>query len=239
MSTWKQTHSALAQLVASLGTEAGVPCTADERKIPSLGNTNSKGDVMTLIGGVIPSSPSHPFTLGTRLIMDVTLGHVYDTAGHSPKPNSLRDAENRKRAKYEVGYRRQGYAFAPLACNSLGQCGPDLLCWLWILADRSARLQSGLNPLAFQAPLSSSSAEDDPHDVEQQRAYVFRDNKLRVLAAIFEAVTERVHGRTFAHSCSTAYLTWLQTTRTQWTPQLTAQAVPTGPLAQADSALPQ
>ena len=136
-STWKQTHSALAQLIASLGTEAGVPCTADERKIPSLGNTNSKGDVMTLIGGVIPSSPNHPVTPGTRLIMDVTLGHVYETSGHSPKPNSLRDAENRKRTKYEAGYRRQGYAFAPLACTSLGQCGPDLLCWLWILADTS------------------------------------------------------------------------------------------------------
>ena len=79
-------------------------------------------------------------------------------------------------------------------------------------------------------------SEDDPHDVEQLRAYMFRDSKLRVLAAIFEAVTERVHGRTFAHSCSTAYLTWLQTTRTLWTPQLTAQAVPTGPLAQTDSA---
>ena len=62
--------------------------------------------------------------------------------------------------------------------------------------------------------------------VTQQRAFVFRNSKLRVLAAIFEAVSERVHGRTFAHSCSTAYMAWLEATRTPWTPHFMEAAVP-------------
>ena len=173
-STWKQTHSALAQLIASLGTEAGVPCTADERKIPSLGNTNSKGDVMTLIGGVIPCSPNHPVTPGTRLIMDVTLWPClrnFRALSQAQQPQGRgKQKTNQVRGRLSPTARRLGYAFAPLACTSLGQCGSDLLCWLWILADRAARLQSGLNPLAFQAPLSSCSTEDDPHDVKQLRA---------------------------------------------------------------------
>ena len=162
---------------------------------------------MTLIGGMVPHNPTLSFSRSTRLVMDITLSHVYETAGHSPKPNGLRDAKSRKRAKYVAGYRRQGYAFAPIACNSLGQCGADFIRWLWILADHAARLQAGLTPLPFQTPLSSSLSQeaDEEFAVVQQRAYLFRDNKLRVLAAIFEAVTERVHGRTFAHCCSTAY----------------------------------
>ena len=44
--------------------------------------------------------------------------------------------------------------------------------------------------------------------------------------AIFEAVSERVHGRTFAHSCSTAYMAWLEATRTPWTPHFMEAAVP-------------
>ena len=138
-STWKQTHAALAQLLASLltGTEVGVPSTADERKIPPLANTNAKGDVMTLTGGTVPQKPTLSFSQATRLIMDVTLGHVYDTAEHTPKPNGLRDAESRKRAKYVARY--QGYAFAPLGKGTPSPhlCATRLVNVVPILSDGS------------------------------------------------------------------------------------------------------
>ena len=63
------------------------------------------------------------------------------------KPAILRDSEQRKRNKYADFYQRQGYAFAPMICDTLGQCGPDMLQFLWNLADRSAKHHFGFNPI--------------------------------------------------------------------------------------------
>ena len=43
-------------------------------------------------------------------------------------------------------YQQQGFAFAPLVVTCLGVCGPDLLCFLWAVADHAARY-------AFDLPL--------------------------------------------------------------------------------------
>ena len=93
-----------------------------------------------------------------------------------------------------------GLAFAPLACNSFGQLGPDLLRYLWLIADRHAqRLCSGLVPSSV-IPVSdaqcSASASYSPF--KACRARLYRQSVHEVLIAIYEAVTERVLGRTYA-----------------------------------------
>ena len=47
--------------------------------------------------------------------------------------------EGSKRHKYLEHYQQQRYAFAPMVANSLGQCGPDYLKFLWLTADHAAQ----------------------------------------------------------------------------------------------------
>ncbi len=82
----------------------------------------------------------------TRLMMDVSLTHIHDCY-HRFTASNIRDAEQRKRNKYADFYQRQGYAFAPMKCNTLGECGQDMLHFLCNLADRSALHHFGLNPI--------------------------------------------------------------------------------------------
>jgi hypothetical protein len=55
--------------------------------------------------------------------------------------------ETTKRYKYDCQYLRQRLAFAPMAANTLGQCGPDLLQFPWNLraADHHTRLNVGFS----------------------------------------------------------------------------------------------
>ena len=42
-----------------------------------------------------------------------------------------------------VGQRNFIHAFAPMVANSLGQCGPDCLEFLWLTAEHAAQTQFG------------------------------------------------------------------------------------------------
>jgi hypothetical protein len=89
----------------------------------------------------------------------------------------------------------------PLACNSFGQQGPDLLRYLWLMADRHAaqRTCSGLVPSsAFTASDAHCSASASVSALKACRARLSRQSVPEVLIAIHEAVTERVLGRTYA-----------------------------------------
>jgi hypothetical protein len=101
---------------------------------------------MTLVGCGIQPNLTLNFGPNTRLIMDISLIHVYDY-NHKFKTSSIRDAEQRKRCKYADFYQRQGFSFVPMICNTLGECGPDMLHFLWNLADRSARHHYGFHPI--------------------------------------------------------------------------------------------
>ena len=79
------------------------------------------------------------FSVGIRLIMDVTIGHVFDTH-HNFKPTTLL---NSKHLKYAEHYQRQRLAFAPIVANTLGQFGSDTLQLLWNLADHEAKTTFG------------------------------------------------------------------------------------------------
>ena len=140
----------------------------------------------------------------------------YDS-NHKFKTSNIRDTEQRKRCKYADFYQRQGFAFAPMICNTLGECGPDMLHFLWNLVDRSARHHFGFHPIEHGQDLMSQSTDHD-RDFRKLRGKLFNDYRLRMQTAIFEAITMRVCGRSFALTCSANYRTWIRTLQTEWHP---------------------
>ena len=89
--------------------------------------------------------------------------------------------------------------------------------FLWNLADRSARHHFGFNPIEQSRDLMSQSADQD-RDFRRLRGKLCNDYRLRVQSAIFQAVTMRVYGRSFALTCSANYKTWIRTVQTEWHP---------------------
>ena len=171
---------------------------------------------MTLVGCGIQPNITLNFGPNTRLIMDISLIHVYDS-NHRFKISTIRDTKQRKRCKYADFYQRQGFAFAPMICNTLGECGPDMLHFLWNLADRSARHHFGFHPIEHGQDLMSQSTDHD-RDFRKLRGKLFNDYRHRLQTAIFEAVTMRVYGHSFALTCSANYRTWIRTLQTEWHP---------------------
>ena len=83
---------------------------------------------------------------------------------------------------------------------SFGQQGPDLLQYLWLIADRRAqRTCSGLVPSSV-IPVTDAhcSASASVSAFKACRARLYRQSVHEVLIAIYKAVTERVLGRTYA-----------------------------------------
>ena len=50
-------------------------------------------------------------------------------------------------------------AFAPMVTNSLGQCGPDLLQFLWNFSDHYAQSMFGFSQGENSAPFSASTTQ--------------------------------------------------------------------------------
>ena len=94
----------------------------------------------------------------THLEMDVTIGHTYSMQ-HDFKQNTLKEMESGKCRKYQRFYQQQSLAFALMVTNSLGQCGQDLLQFLWNLADHYAQTMLGFSldelTVSLQHPLPS------------------------------------------------------------------------------------
>ena len=193
-------HDRLAYCIARLATTAGLPSTARPRAVPCAEEDSyRRGGIITSVAGLNLASASYRFASPTDLITDVTLVHPFDSH-HQLKEDSLADAEARKNRMYKAAYHAQGLAFAPLACNSFGQQGPDLLRYLWLVADRHAQRKcSGLVPSSV-IPVSDVqySASASVSAFKSCRARLYRQSVQEVLLAIYEAVTERVLGRTYA-----------------------------------------
>jgi hypothetical protein len=219
--TRKDTHDRIAREIGHISFEGGAPMITKEKEIPYRDPDSLKrADLMTRSGGLVPSNITYGFTRETRLIMDVTLGHVY-TGTHNLKRSRVDTLEQNKRRKYQDYYLTQNLAFAPLVFTTLGEFGPDCLRLLWLLANSAAHRQFGLLP-APDRPVGSSAPENPSEslDLQQYRGRLFHDYKLRMLSLIFECVSERVHGRTFALSLSPAYRAWFSTVRESWQPIL-------------------
>jgi hypothetical protein len=84
---------------------------------------------MTLVRCGIQPNLTLNFGPNTRLIMDISLIHAYD-CNPTFKTSNIRDAEQRKSCKYADFFERQGFAFAPMICNTLGDSGQDMLHFL-------------------------------------------------------------------------------------------------------------
>ena len=138
--------------------------------------------------------------------MDFTLLHVF-TGGHVFKAGVISEAEKAKRNKLEYAdlYQHRGFAFAPLVVTSLAVCGPDLLHFLWAVADHAARYAFDL-PLdvyhSISQPASTVSSNDGAKKQMSfkilRRGRLYNEYRLRILTATYEAVTTRVFGRSFA-----------------------------------------
>ena len=134
--------------------------------------------------------------------------------------------ETEKRRKYSAGYRDKGYAFAPMVANSWGVCGPDLIRFLWAIADHAARHHLSMPdadlrvlPLQIWGPQSASQTAAAYSQVSAFKALRGRLNveyRQRILTAVFEATTERLHGRTYALSSFKCYRETLA--RAVWQP---------------------
>ncbi len=61
--------------------------------------TRKRADMMTLTGCGVTPNPQRNVSTDTRLIMDVTIGHVLDTH-HIFKPCTLQNLENSKCLQY-------------------------------------------------------------------------------------------------------------------------------------------
>ena len=108
--------------------------------------------MMTLTGcRVIPSSQRN-LSADTRLIIDVTIGHVFDT--HLDfKPNTLQNLATSKCLKYAEHYQRQCLAFTPIVANSLEQ--------FWNLADHQAQNTFGFT---IDSPANDTLSQLSPSE---------------------------------------------------------------------------
>ena len=245
-SSRKMTHNKFAAELSKIANECGIPTTCKESQLPYRDEgrqeqSRKRADMMTFGGGCVRPNQRLNFTKSTRLIMDVTIGHVFDTQ-HNFKRNNIHSMETRKRNKYAEHYQQQRLAFAPIVANTLGQCGPDCLQFLWILADHAVKTQQHpeTDYLGDESPTSAQSTSSISEDYRHQRGRKFHENRLRLLTHIYEGVTERIYGTTFALSNSAQYRQWLRQTRHNWQPMipdhdLSPQSTESMPSSQAET----
>ena len=82
-------------------------------------------------------SPSASFGPGAQSVIDFTLGRTYDR-GHAVKGRALETPETIK-IEFSKSQYPLSWALAQRVANSLSQLGPELLRFLWAIADRPAR----------------------------------------------------------------------------------------------------
>ena len=155
--SWTLAHDSIACELAGLACESGI--TASVNVVPTLEGRRDKGDLVTLRGGAVPTNPNMNFDISiTRVVLDVTLVHAFDSHGAFKKDN-LKTAANTKDRHYRDGYLRQGIASAPAACNTLGQLEPEFLRFLFNCADQAARRATEYIPPTHNNPKSQRQDE--------------------------------------------------------------------------------
>jgi hypothetical protein len=83
-SSRKTTHNKFAAELSKIANECGIPTTCKESQLPYRDQgrqeqSRKRADMMTFGGGCVRPNQRLNFTKATRLIMDVTIGHVFDT----------------------------------------------------------------------------------------------------------------------------------------------------------------
>ena len=78
--SWTSAHDSIACELAGLACESGI--TASVKVVPTLEGCRDKGDLVTLRGGAVPTNPNMNFDINhTRVVLDVTLVHAFDSNG--------------------------------------------------------------------------------------------------------------------------------------------------------------
>ena len=106
----------------------------------------------------------------------------------------------------------------PIGGNSLGQCGPDCLKFLWLTADHAAQTQ-----YSFSLDYVDNNCLNE-HIIDSQQAIDYRrvrgknyhENRLCLLTCILEAINEHILGVTCVLWNSNLYYQWLAQTRQNW-----------------------
>ena len=80
--------------------------------------SRKRADMMTFSGGCVRENQRLNFTKTTRLVMDVTIGHVFDSQ-HKFKRKNIQAMETKKRSKYLEHHQQQHMAFAPMVANTM------------------------------------------------------------------------------------------------------------------------
>ena len=197
--TRNSTHALFAQELTQIANNNGIPSTCVESRLPfrdegTTKPTRKRADMMTLTGCGVSPNAQYNFSKDTRLIMDVTIGHIYDSK-HNYKPDNLQNMAGSKCFKYARHYRRQRLAFAPIVANSLGQFGADTLQLLWNLADHQATTSFG-----FAIDVDDTQTFSSPPSTQQTidyrclRGLKYHENRRRLLTCVFECVTTRIIG---------------------------------------------
>ena len=217
----KNSHDHLAYCLSNLAARAGLSSSAIQSTIPvAEEGTFRRGDIVTSVAG-LSASTTYRFSSQTQLITDVTLLHPF-SALHIFKPDSLGHAESLKNRSYRSAYNDQGMAFAPLACNSFGQQAPELLRYQWVVADRAAQRYVSLPtfslPLSAEQPGNVDDHTSLLHKYKRYRRIFYHQSVQEVLVAIYEAVTERVFGRTHALQMYPEYEEFFRRLSTPWQP---------------------
>jgi hypothetical protein len=106
--TRNSTHMLFAQELTQIVNSCGIPSTYVESRLQYRDEgvtkpTRKRADMMTLTGCGISPNAQYNISTDTRLIMDVTIGHVFDS-NHKYTPNSLQDLTNSKCVKYARHY---------------------------------------------------------------------------------------------------------------------------------------
>ena len=105
-----------------------------------------------------------------------------------------------------------------MVANSVGQCGQDLLQFLWNLADHYA--QTMFAGFSLDENTSQSSAQSTQHaaNCRKLRGQKYNENQQRILTYIFEGITTCINGITFNSTYSPQYTKWFEQLRHNWSP---------------------
>jgi len=214
--SWTLAHDSIACELAGLACESGI--TASVKAVPTLEGCRDKGDLVTLRGGAVPTNSNMNFDISiTRVVLDVTLVHAFDSHGAFKKDN-LKTAANTKDRHYRDGYLRQGLASAPAACNTLGQLEPEFLRFLFNCADQAARRATEYIPPTHNHPNSQRQDEVLSCQFVALRGRTFNTYRTMMLLATAEAATQRLYGRSFALACDSRYKAWMDHHKEPWIP---------------------
>ena len=234
---WTASHNNIVRTIAQLATNYGVSTTGLTREVPvAEQGTSRRGDLSALASHVLcrrdQLNPDFPIGSQTQLVLDFTLGHTYTSSQRrgssqqrSLKRGTLRIMESEKLTTYKSDYHNQGHAFAPLVSNSFGQLGPEFLRFLWALADYAARnLVPVPMPIQPARPRPPADSEDD--DSPQVRKFrrvrhaFYLKARTEILLAVYEGISERITGRTYALQNNPQFWFRIKDISTIWRPEL-------------------